>query len=154
VQGTLELSDTVGNRPLLDLVELNYKNLAGGFRPTSIKYQLISSSTLKQNPVQMSLHERTPRCCRYFAFLSAILLCCGTTSSTLARKSEVHTFTALVLCGLDIVFSLFRSPRVPNFVSPAVHPFIIKIHCNIEANVTDRYPNQFRISPAIPRGVI
>lgn len=65
----------------------------------------------------------------------------GTTCSILARKSEVHAFAALVLCSLDIVLSLVRSPRVPNLVSPAVHPIIVKIHRNIETNVTNSYPN-------------
>jgi hypothetical protein len=72
----------------------------------------------------------------------------------LVVESEIQALVALVLCSLDVVFSLCGRPRVPDFISPVVLPFVEKVYRQIKKDVANTYPNEIFVATTITRGVV
>lgn len=72
----------------------------------------------------------------------------------LVVKPEIQALVALVLGGLDIVFSLCRRPSIPLPVSPGIHVSVEKVDSEIEEDVVNADRDQIFVATAIARSVV
>ena len=56
--------------------------------------------------------------------------------------------------GLDVMLPLHRRPRVPDFVSAAVYPLVVKVYEQIQENIPNAYSDEILVAAQIAWGVI
>lgn len=72
----------------------------------------------------------------------------------LVVKPEVQALVALILGRVDVVLALGGCPGVPDFVTAAVDPAVVKVHRKIQEDDADVNADQGAVAPAVARRIV